>query len=110
MKSLNLKHIILIGIIGVISLFLISAKNTQTQNSNKEILLVEIYVIRNTPGMFIFHNDKPTERLDLDLISKKTVEPNGQVIKSKFQELYEQGWELEGMNGGDQIQRYILTK
>ena len=67
------------------------------------------------------HNDKPTEFIEMDyksiieegeseIIFRKMAEEKGRTISNTLQKLYNDGWKLEGTNGGDSFSRYILTK
>lgn len=96
----------------------------QSNSSEKEVLLVETYVSVEPGGygLAIFHNDRPTEFILMNYKSiyatlnededpiKKLIKEKGKILKSTLQKLYNDGWELEGTNGGDGFQKYILTK
>lgn len=93
------------------SLIFISFRSSDHQETPEQILILETYLMAtNEAGPYIFHPDKPTEWHDLKLLSKKNIETNGRLITTKLQELYNAGWKLEAVVGGDQYQRYILTK
>lgn len=84
---------------------------TQSNSSNHEVLLVEVGARGSTLGVFIFHDDRPTEFIEIDISKiEKVTEEVGETVRSTLQNLYNEGWKLEGTSGGDTSQRYILTK
>lgn len=109
MRFLTLKNGLLIGLV-MVSLVFISAKTYSTDESRKEVLLVETYGIAGLRNLYVYHKDRPTEVLGLRLLSKKNIESNGRLIQSKFQELYEQGWELQGVSSTEIVTRYIMVR
>ncbi|MDB4583408.1 hypothetical protein N9164_09665 [Draconibacterium sp.] len=107
--------------IAVLSAIVVIVSFTNSNAPKKEVLLVETYMLVEPTGfgLAIFHNDKPTEFIEMDYeaifeegedVMRKYTEQKGAMLKSTMQKLYNDGWELEGTNGGDGIQRYILTK
>jgi hypothetical protein len=96
---------------------------TYSNSSEKKVLLVESYMGVGSYGVALFHNDKPTEFIEMDyksiieegegeseIIFRKMAEEKGRIISNTLQKLYDDGWKLEGTNGGDSVHRYILTK
>ncbi|MFN6947060.1 MAG: hypothetical protein ACK4ND_19105 [Cytophagaceae bacterium] len=87
----------------------------QKKEVEKEVLFVEIYVSFGIsaidPAIYIHHNNKDIERHSLKASgSRKNLESNAEIIKSKFQELYADGWRIESASGGDLNQRYFLVR
>jgi transcriptional antiterminator len=73
-------------------------------------------------GLTVLRNDKPTEFILTDFESikaslvegddypAKMLEEKGKLVRSTLQKLYNEGWKLEGTNGGDSYQTYIMFK
>ena len=118
MKKLIAKSVLAVVALSTIIVIVSFSFSNPTE---KEVLLVETYMsIQPTGfGLAIFHNDKPTEFIEMDYesileegegVMRKYTEKKGMMLKSTMQKLYNDGWELEGTNGGDGTQRYILSK
>jgi len=118
MKKLITKSVLAVTVLSAI-IVLVSFR--YSKSPKKDVLLVETYMLVQPTGfgLAIFHNDKPTEFIEMDYESmfeegedamRKYTEEKGTMLKSTLQKLYNDGWELEGTNAGDGIQRYILTK
>lgn len=106
MKKLIQRSILFVTLLSAI---FVTVSFTLNKSSEKEVLLVQGILMGELSGVYIYHNDKPTEFIET-VISEKMIVENGEIIKSTLQELYKNGWKLEATNGGDQVQRYILTK
>lgn len=109
--------------VALLSVIFISVSFMQSSSSEKEVLLVETYITGGLSyGVSIFHNDKPTEFIEMDFKSiieegkgegemvRKMVEEKGKIIRNTLQMLYNDGWKLEGTIGGDSSSKFILTK
>lgn len=121
MKKLITKSLLAVA---VLSAIFVIVSFTFNNSSEKEVLLVESYMANASYGVAIFHNDKPTEFIEMDYMSiieegegeseikifRKMAEEKGRIISNTLQNLYIDGWKLEGTNGGDDFHRYILTK
>lgn len=108
MIQIHFKHAILIGAV-VLAIALMSGTSNPTQQGQKEVMMVQQV---GTLYIAVFYPDKPAEKFDLEnrLIGPAKNMKNGEMIKSKLQELYNQGWELAGTNGEANIQTYVLTR
>jgi len=120
MKKLLNRTILFVAILSAI---FVIVSFTNSNSSKKEVLLVENYIAGESYGVAIFHNNKPTEFIEMDngsiievgegeseIIFKKMAEQKGRIISNTLQKLYDDGWKLEGTNGGDGFHQYILTK
>jgi len=119
MKKLLNRTILFVAILSAI---FVIVSFTNSNSSKKEVLLVENYMAGESYGVAIFHNDKPTEFIEMDYraiieegegeneMFKKLAEQKGRIISNTLQKLYDDGWKLEGTNGGDGFHQYILTK
>ena len=94
--------------VALISTIFVIVSFTNHGTSNKEVLLVEVMMMPES-GIHIYYNDKPTEFIKSE-ISEKMITEIAESFQSTLQKLYNDGWKLEGTNGGDQVQRFILTK
>jgi hypothetical protein len=95
--------------VALVSTIFVVVSFTNHGTSNKEVLLVEVMITPPLSGVYIYYNDKPTEFIKSE-ISEKMITEIAESFQSTLQKLYNDGWKLEGTNGGDVVQRYILTK
>lgn len=106
MKKSIQKSILIITILLAPILF-VSLAN---RNSSKgEVLLIEVMIMSEFSGIYIYQSDKPYEYIKTE-ISEKVIFESAKNLQTKLQELYNDGWKLAGTQGDAQVQRYILAK
>lgn len=88
----------------------------QDQTKTK-ILTVEIlgtYGWKNpiSKGIYIHWPNKEVEKIIFKKCDSydECIMTRGKVVRDKLQELYDDGWVLEGLTGGDSYSRYVFRK
>ena len=95
--------------IALFSTIFVIVSLTQGCSSKKDVMLVETVLLGDYSGVYVYHNDKPTEFIKTELSEKMKIE-NSEKLQITLQKLYNDGWRLEETNDGNSVQRYILTK
>jgi hypothetical protein len=109
MSSTQFRKVFLIGF-AIAAMSLISATSNLNEQSQKEVLTVEVIITGRIQQMIVFQINEDAEVLALNVVNQRNIRSNGEIITSKFNELYQQGWELQGSSGGSEYQRYVFVK
>ena len=106
MKKLIQKPILIITILFTAILFV---SLTNRNSSNNEVLLIEVMLISELGGIYVYQSDKPYEYIKIEM-NETAIFESAKNLQSKLQELYDDDWKLVGTHGDPQVQRYILSK
>lgn len=85
--------------------------NTDEALPPYEIMVVELYYLAGVSGIYISHIDQEPEFIKMSrILGKKKILEQISLVQSTFQNLYDQGWEIESSLGHGDISRYILRR